>query len=69
MIAPCKGCTPPKRTLTCHDTCPEYLAWKQPLDEYNKQRINQSNADSYHIEWGLAHRKRFNDYKIRRHRP
>lgn len=24
---PCKGCLPPKRNTTCHDTCQAYQEW------------------------------------------
>ena len=27
-ITCCNGCVPPKRTPTCHATCPEYVAQK-----------------------------------------
>ena len=26
---PCKGCHPPKRHESCHDTCSEYMIWKK----------------------------------------
>lgn len=29
MNNPCKGCHPPKRHESCHDTCPEHKDWKE----------------------------------------
>lgn len=32
---PCKGCVPPKRSITCHSTCEAYIVWKHGLNEQN----------------------------------
>ena len=34
MKCPCKGCEPPKRTVTCHGFCEEYKEWRV----YNENR-------------------------------
>ena len=38
MKCPCKGCEPPKRTLTCHGFCEEYKEWRAARDEANRKR-------------------------------
>ena len=38
----CKNCT--KRTIGCHSTCQEYLAYKQEL---NKQREEEKKSKGY----------------------
>ena len=32
---PCRGCVPPKRTPTCHSSCPDYAEWKSGLETKN----------------------------------
>lgn len=41
----CNGCVPPKRTLTCHDTCPEYLKQKA---ERNSEIEALREEQAYH---------------------
>lgn len=47
MIDCCKDCKPPKRTLTCHDTCPQYLeqkaTYRAEVEAYRKEHL-QYNA-------------------------
>lgn len=31
VISPCYGCV--QRTLTCHDKCEQYIAWKSSLEK------------------------------------
>jgi hypothetical protein len=35
--SPCRHCKPPKRTATCHSTCPDYKEWRAELDEENEK--------------------------------
>ena len=46
MKCPCKGCTPPKRTVSpnCHMNCPEYLKWKKKIDEKKEQTFKDYDA-------------------------
>ena len=50
---PCKDCVPPKRSPTCHSTCPDYKEWKGELDERNaeikKAKDEQIMLDDYRI--------------------
>lgn len=40
MSCPCRYCVPPKRHEACHDTCPDYIAWRAPrLAEYERKKI------------------------------
>lgn len=43
MECKCKDCQ--KRTLGCHDTCPDYLAWRKWKDESNarERQIKMQN--------------------------
>ena len=46
----CKGCKPPKRSSTCHSTCPEYLrdvAENERLKEIDREG---READLYAID-------------------
>lgn len=49
-ITCCNGCVPPKRTPTCHATCPEYAKQKAKHDadreQANKAREIQHNLNS-----------------------
>lgn len=46
-ITCCNGCVPPKRTPTCHATCPEYIGQKAKhdaeLEQINKARTTRHN--------------------------
>lgn len=46
---PCNGCVPPKRHEACHDSCKEYIVWKQPLiDSYEERKrvaLQRQNSD------------------------
>lgn len=44
----CNGCVPPKRTPTCHATCPEYLEQKAKHDA-DRERINKAKMTQYNI--------------------
>ena len=50
MITCCNGCVPPKRTPTCHATCPEYAKQKAKydaeLEQINKARGIQHNLNN-----------------------
>ena len=42
----CNGCVPPKRSSTCHGTCPDYIREKaehdaQMAEEFRKRSIEQ----------------------------
>ena len=41
-ITCCYGCKPPKRTPTCHATCPEYAE----LEQTNKAKMTHYNIRS-----------------------
>ena len=46
----CNGCVPPKRNLTCHGTCPDYIREKavhdaQMAEENRKRSIKQGLND------------------------
>lgn len=43
-VCPCKGCVPPKRTLSCHSTCQEYTDWKTDLEALN-DKIRESKKE------------------------
>ena len=42
-ITCCNGCVPPKRTATCHATCPEYAKQKAKHEAEREARF-QKNA-------------------------
>lgn len=42
----CYGCVPPKRSPTCHGTCPDYIAAKAENDRLVEQQ-RQENAISH----------------------
>lgn len=41
--SPCKGCEPPKRTITCHGFCKEYKQWKTEHDEMMAEQVKERN--------------------------
>ena len=49
----CNGCVPPKRSPTCHGSCPDYIREKAVHDaqvekEYQKRSIKQGlNDETY----------------------
>jgi hypothetical protein len=49
-ITCCYGCKPPKRTPTCHATCPEYTQQKAQhdaeLEQTNKAKMTHYNIRS-----------------------
>lgn len=40
----CKGCT--ERHVGCHSTCPDYIAFRNELDEHNAQENARKAAGS-----------------------
>lgn len=44
----CHGCTPPKRTPTCHTTCEDYIREKEAADAIREARF-LANKASYEI--------------------
>ena len=47
-ITCCNGCVPPKRTPTCHATCPEYTQQKAK-HEAERERINKAKRTQAEI--------------------
>ena len=46
----CYGCEAPKRHAGCHDTCEEYLAEKNKLEEYKElERAGRQKRDTWHF--------------------
>jgi hypothetical protein len=45
-ICPCRNCKPPKRSITCHGTCEEYILWKKELNKFNHLRHEQQRCDA-----------------------
>ena len=45
----CNGCVPPKRTPTCHATCPEYIQAKAKHDAQREQirKADRTRHDIY----------------------
>ena len=43
LNSPCKDC--PDRSMTCHDTCPEYLEYKKVRENISKQRLENYTTD------------------------
>ena len=41
----CKECTPPRRSIHCHATCPEYLAAKAKHEALAKEERKQRDAE------------------------
>lgn len=73
--SPCRHCKPPKRTATCHATCPDYKEWRADLDEENEKikkiRDEQRMLDDYFIkgtEKAMDRRKRAEKYARRKDR-
>ena len=48
MNAPCLNC--PKRSMGCHDKCPDYREYKRETDEKNA-RVRAIRAEGYLTEW------------------
>lgn len=44
---PCCGCVAPKRTSTCHPTCPEYIEWKKQHNKYKNKVYNNRASDTF----------------------
>ena len=44
----CNGCVAPKRTPTCHITCPEYIEQKAKHDA-EREQINKAKMTQYNI--------------------
>ena len=45
-MAACKGCQ--KRTIGCHSTCPEYLAYRKELEEQKRiEKLNKEYQPNY----------------------
>jgi hypothetical protein len=61
---PCHGCVPPKRHEACHDSCKEYIVWKQHLiDSYEERKaiaMQRSPGEGYcqAIRRQVLHNKR-----------
>lgn len=43
LNSPCKDCL--DRSMTCHDTCPEYLEYKKVRENISKQRLENYTTD------------------------
>ena len=48
-ITCCNGCVPPKRTPTCHATCPEYIEAKAKHDAEREliNKVERTRRDIY----------------------
>ena len=44
---PCFGCVPPKRTPTCHITCPEYAEFCVFLENKRQERMADQIINNY----------------------
>jgi hypothetical protein len=49
--SPCRYCVPPKRTPTCHSTCPEFKKWRAELDEENAKIREIKEAEKRHTDY------------------
>ena len=65
-ITCCRYCKPPKRTPTCHATCPEYIEQKAQHDAALEQ-IRKANRTRHNItnQKGEAVRKAIKYKKIK----
>lgn len=55
MIPPCKDC--PKRHIACHDTCPDFRAWReQHTAEMEHLRKMTANVSVYCEDSSDCHR-------------
>lgn len=56
MIPPCKDC--PRRHTACHDTCPDFLAWReQHTAEMEHLRKMTGSVSVYHEDSADRHRR------------
>lgn len=44
---PCIDCVPPKRTPTCHASCPEYAEYCDDNEKKKQARKNAEEVDKY----------------------
>ena len=44
---PCIKCVPPKRTPTCHGTCPDYAEYIVDLERHKKEKSASQMVDVY----------------------
>jgi hypothetical protein len=51
-ITCCYGCVPPKRTPTCHSTCPEYIKQKAKHDAEREAR-----NEAKFVDWSIENQK------------
>lgn len=58
MIRCCKGCVPPKRSIRCHSTCPEYLEEKERHDQFNKLKDEKKKKEDGLIEYEIKSKNR-----------
>ncbi len=60
----CNGCVPPKRSPTCHGTCPDYIREKalheQEREERMKKRYLEYQLDCFAFE-GIHREMRHNN--------
>ncbi len=50
IIRCCKDCKPPKRRPACHDSCPDYLAEKNKMQEIKNAENVDKQIKDYHSE-------------------
>ena len=55
LNSPCKDC--PKRTMSCHDTCPEYIEYKKVRESISQKRLTE-----------IANNPEFSIYKRKKRR-
>lgn len=48
---PCRYCTPPKRTTTCHSSCPDYKQWLV-IDANKKEKIRAAKKAENEVSSG-----------------
>lgn len=59
---PCAGCVPPKRTATCHATCPSYAAF----DAANRERRKALYCSREYSDEKERSVRRYLKHKLRR---
>ena len=62
--APCLHCD--RRTMTCHDDCPDYLSYASSRERIRAQRLLESEADSLDRALSMERGKLFQ--RRRRHK-
>lgn len=54
---PCYGCTPPKRTPTCHTTCPDWIIAKAFHEALKDEQARARQLDQYSIDTARKNRE------------